>query len=80
MTGVRASQATRADGGPQAALEEVLPFLLAVPAFWQVQGEVPAAMTGRAGGDVDQVPTQRGAAGPGAGEAGQIRPHAAGCG
>ena len=46
----------------------------------QVQGEVPAAVAGGPGGDVDQVAAQGGAAGFGAGEAGQgIRRRAAGC-
>jgi hypothetical protein len=42
-----------------------------VPAFGQVQGDVTAAVAGGAGGDVDEVAAQRGAAGFGAGEAGQ---------
>jgi uncharacterized protein len=47
------------------------PLAFVVPAFGQVQRDVPAAVPGRAGGDVDQVAAQRGAAGPGMGEAGQ---------
>jgi hypothetical protein len=57
----------RAGGG----FEEVHPVLLAVPAFGQVQGDVAAAAEGGAGGDVDEVAAQRGAAGVGAGQAGQ---------
>ena len=45
--------------------------MLAVPAFGQVQREVAAAGPGGAGGDVDQVAAQRGAAGSGVGQAGQ---------
>ena len=45
--------------------------MFAVPAFGQVQRDVAAAGPGGAGGDVDQVAAQRGAAGPGVGEAGQ---------
>ena len=41
----------RAAGGG----EQVQPFVLAVPAFGQVQGEVAAAVPGGAGGDGDQV-------------------------
>jgi hypothetical protein len=52
-------------------LEEVHPFLFAVPAFGQVQGDFAAAVAGDAGGDVDEVAAQGGAAGFGAGEAGQ---------
>ena len=36
-----------------------------------MQGEVPAAVAGGAGGDVDQVAAQGDSPGPGAGEAGQ---------
>jgi hypothetical protein len=42
-----------------------------MPAFGQVQGEVAAAVAGGAGGDVDQVAADGGAAGPGVGQAGQ---------
>ena len=42
-----------------------------MPFFGQVQGEVAAAVAGDAGSDVDEVAAQRGAAGFGAGEAGQ---------
>jgi hypothetical protein len=45
--------------------------VLAVPAFGQVGGEVPAAVPGDPGGDVDEVAAQGGAAGFGVGEAGQ---------
>ena len=41
----------RAAGGG----EQVQPFVLAVPAFGQVQGDVAAAVPGGAGGDGDQV-------------------------
>jgi hypothetical protein len=57
----------RAAGG----FEQVHPVLLAVPACGQVQGDVAAAVTGGAGGDVDEVTAQRGATCSGAGEAGQ---------
>ena len=52
-------------------MEQAGPFLLAVPAFGQVHGEVPAAVAGGPGGHVDEVAAQRGAAGFRAGEAGQ---------
>jgi hypothetical protein len=57
-------------GGGRAAgcLEEAHPFLHAVPALGQVQGEVAAAV---AGGDIDEVAAQGGSAGFGAGQAGQ---------
>ena len=45
--------------------------MLAVPAVGQVQRDVPAAVPGGAGGDVDQVAADGGAAGLGVGEAGQ---------
>jgi len=45
--------------------------VLAVPALWQVQGEVAAAVAGGAGGDVDEVAAHGGAAGFGVSEAGQ---------
>jgi hypothetical protein len=35
--------------------EQGHPLLFAVPAFGQVQRDVPAAVPGGAGGDVDQV-------------------------
>jgi hypothetical protein len=52
-------------------VEEAGPFVLAVPAFGQVQSEVVAAAAGGARGDVDEVAAHDGAAGSGAGEAGQ---------
>ena len=48
----------RAAGG----FEQVHPLGLAVPGFGQVQGDFAAAVAGGAGGDVDQVAAQRGAA------------------
>ena len=45
--------------------------MFAVPAFGQVQGEVAAAVAGGAGGDVDEVAADGGAAGFGVAEAGQ---------
>ena len=45
--------------------------MFAVPAFGQVERDVPAAGPGGAGGDVDQVAAQRGAAGLRVREAGQ---------
>jgi hypothetical protein len=45
----------RRGGRPAVGVEEVQPFVLAVPAFGQVQGEVAAAVPGGAGGDGDQV-------------------------
>ena len=51
---VGAGQAAAA-GGPQAASNKVQPFVFAVPAFGQVQGDVAAAVAGGAGGDGDQV-------------------------
>src|SRR5262249_19622626 len=38
-----------------AGVPEVQPFLPAMPAFGQVEGEVSPAVAGGAGGDVDQV-------------------------
>ena len=46
--------------GRAAAGEQVQPFPLAVPAFGQVQGDMPAAVPGGAGGDRDQVPADGG--------------------
>jgi len=45
--------------------------VLAVPALGQVHGDVAAAMAGGAGGDVDQVTADGGAAGFVIGQAGQ---------
>jgi hypothetical protein len=45
--------------------------LLAVPFFGQVQSNLAAAAAGEPGGDVDEAAAQCGAAGFGAGEAGQ---------
>jgi hypothetical protein len=57
----------RAAGGS----EQGHPFVLAVPGFGQVQGDVAAAVPGGAGGDVDEVAADGGAAGLAVGEAGQ---------
>ena len=45
--------------------------MFAVPGFGQVQRDVPAAVPGGAGGDVDEVTADGGAAGLAVGEAGQ---------
>jgi len=58
-------------GGPQAASNRLLPSGLAGPAFGQVQSEVAAATAGGAGSDVDQIPADRRAAGPGMEAGGQ---------
>ncbi len=58
-------------GWAGSGFEQVHPLGLAVPACGQVQGDVPAAVMGGAGGDVDEVAAQHGAAGFGAGEADQ---------
>jgi hypothetical protein len=50
-----------------------------VPARGQVQGDLPAAVPGDPGGNIDQVAAQRGAAGLGIGEAGLRRGPAADC-
>src|SRR5581483_2713904 len=47
------------------------PFVLAVPACGEVEGDVAAAVAGGAGGDVDEVAADGGAAGLAVGEAGQ---------
>ena len=52
-------------------LEQGPPFGLAVPVFGQVQDQVAAAVAGGAGGDVDQVTPDGGAAGPGVEAGGQ---------
>ena len=52
-------------------LEQVHPRLVVVPAVGQVQGDVAAAVAGDAGGDVDEVGPDGGAAGFGVAEAGQ---------
>jgi hypothetical protein len=57
----------RAAGGS----EQVLPFVLAVPAFGQVQGEVAAAVPGDPGGNGDQVTVDGRGPGLGEGQAGQ---------
>ena len=51
--------------------EQGHPFVLAVPAFGQVQRDVPAAVPGGPGGDVDEVTADGGAAGLAVGTAGQ---------
>jgi hypothetical protein len=61
----------RGSGRPGGGVEQVHPFGLAVPAVGQVHGEVPVAVAGGAGGDVDEVAAQGGGPGFGAGEAGQ---------
>src|ERR1700722_14926381 len=60
-------------GGGRAAgcVPEAEPFVLAVPVLGQVEGEVPAAVPGGAGGDRDQVPADRHGAGLGVEQAGQ---------
>jgi hypothetical protein len=64
---------------PAGGLEEIEPFLLAVPAFGQVHGDAAAAVAGGPGGDVDEVAADGDAAGSGvegsgegAGGAGQV--------
>ena len=57
----------RAAGG----FEQGPPFAFAVPVLWQVQGQLAAAAAGEAGGDVDQVGADGGAAGPGVEPGGQ---------
>jgi len=57
----------RSGGG----FEQVHPRGFVVPFFGQVHGDVPAAVAGGAGGDVDEAGPDGGAAGFGVGEAGQ---------
>ena len=45
----------RCGGRTAGGIEEVEPFVLAVPSLGQVQGDVAAAVAGGAGGDGDQV-------------------------
>jgi hypothetical protein len=45
--------------------------VFAVPGLGQVQGDVPVAVPGGAGGDVDEVAADGGAAGLAVGQAGQ---------
>jgi transposase len=54
---------SRSGGRPAPGGEQVQPFVFAVPAFGQMQGEVAAAVPGGAGGDGDQVTADGG--GPG---------------
>ena len=61
----------RCGGRPAGGFEEVQPFVVAVPAFGQVQGETAAAVAGGAGGDGDEVAADGGGAGPGVAAAGQ---------
>jgi len=61
----------RLGGWAGGGFEQVHQLLFAVPVFGQVQGEVAVAVAGGAGGDVDQVAADGGAAGFGVGEAGQ---------
>jgi len=75
-----AGQAAAAGGAGR--VPQVHPFLLAVPAFGQVEGEVASSVAGGAGGDSDQVTAdRRGAglrereAGQGAGRADQVMGH-----
>src|SRR6266496_5267327 len=51
---VRAGQAARGRR-PAGSIEEIHPFLLAVPARGQVQGDVAASVPGDPGGDGDEV-------------------------
>src|SRR6185312_4655439 len=48
----------RAGGWSAGGFEEAEPLGLTVPAVGQVQGEVPAAVAGGAGGDVDEMAAQ----------------------
>src|SRR5207244_12854002 len=57
----------RAAGG----FEQGPPLAFAVPVLRQVQGQLAAAAAGEAGGDVDQVGADGGAAGPGVEPGGQ---------
>jgi hypothetical protein len=61
----------RGGGRPARGFEQAGPFLLAVPAFGQAEGEVAAAVAGGPRGNADQVAAQGGAAGFGVGEAGE---------
>ena len=51
--------------------EQGHPFVFPVPACWEMQGDVPAAVPGGAGGDVDEITADDGAAGLAVGKAGQ---------
>jgi len=51
--------------------EQGHPFVFAVPGRREVQRDVPAAVPGGPGGDVDQVAADGGAAGLAVGQAGQ---------
>ena len=53
----------RCGGWPAGGFEQVQPFVAAVPAFGQVQGELAAAVAGGPGGDGDQVAADGGGAG-----------------
>ena len=61
----------RGCGRAASGFEQVHPLVFAVPAFWEVEGDVAAGGAGDAGGDGDQVAAERGGAGFGVGEAGQ---------
>ena len=61
----------RSGGRAAGGFEQIHPLVLTVPAFGHVHGEVPAAVPGDARRDIDEVTAQGGAAGFGAGEAGQ---------
>ena len=61
----------RCGGRAAGRAEQVEPFMLAVPALGQVQGEATAAVPGGAGGDGDQVAADGRGPGLGEGQAGQ---------
>ena len=54
---VGSSGACRLRGRASSGFEQVHPFLLVVPFFRQLHGDVAAAMAGGAGGDVYEVQT-----------------------
>jgi hypothetical protein len=61
----------RCGGWPAGGFEEAGPFVLAVPAFGQVQGDAVPAVAGGPRGDGDQVAADGRRAGPGVAAAGQ---------
>lgn len=61
----------RGGGRAGCGVEQAGPFLLAVPAVGQVDGEVAVAVAGGPCGDIDEVAAQCGAAGLGVGQARQ---------
>ncbi len=69
--GDRPGWSGRLGGRPAGGLEQVHPFLLAVPLLGQVQGDLAASLPGNPGGHGDEVAADGRSAGPGVEPPGQ---------